>query len=58
VQAGEEGIEFFLAFAGEDDGFGEDSVFEGVLGGARFAFFGAGTGAELGIGLVRRELFV
>ena len=54
----EESVEFFLAFAGEDDGFGEDSVFQGVLGGACFAFFGTGTGAELRIGLVGRELFV
>ena len=58
VQAGEKSVEFFLAFAGKDDSFGEDSVFEGVLRGASFTFLSAGPGAELCIGLIGGLLFV
>src|SRR5215472_5761037 len=38
AEASEESIEFFLTFAGKDDGFGKRSVFQGVLGGACLAF--------------------
>jgi len=36
AKAGEESVEFFLAFAREDDGLGKDSVFQGVLEGGSF----------------------
>jgi hypothetical protein len=58
VEASEECVEFGLIFAGKDNGFGEDSVFQGVLGRASLAFVGAGTGAELRIGPVGGVLFV
>ena len=39
----EVGLESFLGFAFDYDGFGEESVFEGVLRGDRFAFIGDGA---------------
>ena len=45
VVAIEEFVEFLLAFSGEEEGFGgKEPVFEGILGGALFAFFGARSG--------------
>ena len=56
----EDGLAEFVvvggAFAGEDDGFGGEAVFEGVESGFGFAFGGAGSGGFLGIAAVGRDL--
>jgi len=46
---GEEGVEAGGGFAGEEDGAGEETVGDGVLGGVAFAFRGAGAGGFLGV---------
>ena len=49
-------VEVFEADDGE--GGGGESVFAGVLGGAGFAFWGAGSGGLGGVGAVGGELFI
>ena len=45
-----EGLIFGGIFAGDEDGFGGQAVFEGIPTGALFAGLGAGSGGELGVG--------
>ena len=55
----ESGMEFVerLAFFGADEGFGGgESGGGGVLGGGEFACLGAGSGGELGVGVVGDDL--
>jgi len=56
----EEGVVFLVGFVEEDDGAGGEAVFEGVLGGTRFALGGdgaAGFGSVDAGGFGAGELF-
>ena len=57
VVGGGEGGEIVEGFAGEEDGFGGDTEFEGVEAADGFAFGGARTGGFLGVGAIGGELF-
>ena len=47
LEAVVEGVKLFLGFSREQDNFGKESVLDSVLGGARFALFGARSGAAI-----------
>ena len=51
----EEVVELVLVFVGEDAEGAGQAVFGCVRGGTGAAFFGAGTGGELGVGLVGED---
>ena len=51
--------DFIDVFEADDgEGGGGESVLAGILGGAGFAFGGAGSGGLLGVGLISGELFL
>ena len=53
----EEPEETLAGFAGEQDGLGEDAVFDGVAGGIAATSRGDGATGFAGVGAVRGELF-
>src|ERR1035438_9635862 len=57
VVFGLERFQIFTAFGEDDFGFGVDAGFEGVGGGALFAFGGDGAGGEFGVAAVGVDLF-